>query len=119
VIWDEATFNRALGQRVRAARKRRGLTQRGFADRLQVGRTSIVLIERGDQRVPSHLLVNMSEVLGLGVVELLGISDEVLTPGATLPSVGSPAVDAWLRDTLTKRSVEGASDGESPSPAGD
>jgi transcriptional regulator with XRE-family HTH domain len=120
MISDETTYNRAFGRRVRDARKRRGLTQAKLADRVQLGRTALVMIERGEQRVPAHLLLNLAEVLDVDVVALLGV--DTTPPAATaIPTVGSPTVNAWLRDTLTPRTAraEGASDGASKSSKSD
>ena len=100
VIPDEAAFNRALGARIKEARKQSGLTQDRLARRLQLGRTAIVMIERGDQRVPAHLVVNLAEALGVGVAALLAVEEITHQRSARVPNVGSPAVNAWVRGAL-------------------
>ena len=99
---DEARFNTALGARIRAAREKivPELSQQKLADRVQVGRTSIVLIERGAQKVPAYLLVRLAQELRVDVPYLLGVSERQITPEnpSTTPFTASPTVNQWLND---------------------
>jgi transcriptional regulator with XRE-family HTH domain len=60
-----------LGQRIREARERVGLSQAKVADRLAMSRTSIVNIEAGRQHPPIHVLWEIADVLGTELALLL------------------------------------------------
>lgn len=60
-----------VGQRVRSARERAGLTQDALALRVALSRTSVTNIERGRQRVLLHTLWDIASVLGVEPVALL------------------------------------------------
>ncbi|HET7727342.1 MAG TPA: helix-turn-helix transcriptional regulator [Candidatus Limnocylindrales bacterium] len=107
VISDEAAYNRALGVRLRQARKARGLTQEKLARRLQLGRTSVVMIERGEQRVPAHVIVNLAEILQIPVTELLAVEERSVAPPSRAPEVSSPEVNAWVQGALGARQDAG------------
>lgn len=67
------TFYQQLGDRVRQSRHRRGLTQAAVGARLipPVTRASIANLELGQQRVLAHTLVQLSDVLGVPLDQLL------------------------------------------------
>ncbi len=75
---------RALGDRLRKLRERRGISQEDFADRCGLHRTAIGLLERG-QRVPRlDTLLIMGRELGVQLTEIVhGIE---LSPGIVRPS---------------------------------
>lgn len=62
-----------LGQRLRVARKARRLTQQDAADHLQVARTTIVAIEKGERRIRPLELVRLAEFYGLSVNQALRV----------------------------------------------
>jgi len=66
-------FYQQLGSAVRRRRLERGLTQGDVAARIvpAVTRASIANLELGHQRVLAHTLVQLSEILGVSVAELL------------------------------------------------
>jgi transcriptional regulator with XRE-family HTH domain len=66
-------FYRQIGVQVRRWRQERGLTQGDVAARVvpPVTRASIANLELGHQRVLAHTLVQLSEILGVPVTELL------------------------------------------------
>lgn len=53
-----------VGERIRAARTRRKMSQAQLAERLELSRASVVNIEAGRQRVPLHVLWRIAEELG-------------------------------------------------------
>ncbi len=62
---------RALGDRLRKLRERRGISQEDFADRCGLHRTAIGLLERG-QRVPRlDTLLIMGRELGVQLTEIV------------------------------------------------
>jgi transcriptional regulator with XRE-family HTH domain len=64
-----------FGERVRALRKKRGLSQEDFADLCGLDRTYIGAIERGERNVS---LVNITKIavgLGMPVRELFGVEN--------------------------------------------
>ncbi|SRR6266571_494059 len=60
-----------LGQKIRQARKARGLNQAQLGQMLSLSRTSITNIERGRQRILCHLLVEISNAVGVEARHLL------------------------------------------------
>ena len=53
-----------VGERIRSARMRQGMSQARLAERLKISRASIVNIEAGRQRTPLHVLWRLAEELG-------------------------------------------------------
>ena len=66
----EAIYTR-FGRELRRVRKQRKMTQDDLAQRVNLGRTSIVNIESGRQRVHLHTLVDLAEALEVSPTELL------------------------------------------------
>lgn len=58
-------------ERLRAARRARGLTQQEVADRIGVARTTVVAIEKGERPVRPHELIALARLYGRPVNELL------------------------------------------------
>lgn len=67
---------RLIGQRIREAREKRGLSQERLANEVALTRTSITNIEKGRQKVLVHTLFLLSEALGVSVVELITVPDK-------------------------------------------
>ncbi|BAY08196.1 helix-turn-helix domain-containing protein [Calothrix sp. NIES-2098] len=55
---------RLIGERIRCARERAGLSQAKLADKLHMSRTSVVNVEAGRQRLPLHVLWRIAEEVG-------------------------------------------------------
>lgn len=60
-----ASGNRALGVRVRAVRRRQGLTQVQLAERLGISASYLNLIEHGHRAMPAALLIELARQLHL------------------------------------------------------
>jgi len=66
----EAIYAR-FGQQLRRVRKQRKMTQAALADHVQLGRTSVVNIEKGQQRVHLHTVYALARALDVRAAELL------------------------------------------------
>ncbi len=61
----------ALGERLQAARKTRGLTQQEVADRLQIARTTLTAIEKGERLIRPDELMLLAQLYNESVNRLL------------------------------------------------
>jgi Zn-dependent peptidase ImmA (M78 family)/DNA-binding XRE family transcriptional regulator len=61
----------ALGERLQAARKARGLTQQEVADRLQMARTTLTAIEKGERLIRPDELITLAQLYQESVNRLL------------------------------------------------
>lgn len=66
-------FNRAFGRKLRVAREEAGLSQGDLAERVDLSRTSITNIEKGNQQPTLKLAVKLAEEVG---VSLSALTDE-------------------------------------------
>lgn len=66
-----------LGGRLQEARKARGLTQDAVAAAMEMARTTIVAIEKGERRLTAHELIRLAALYGLGVSRLVGRPQQV------------------------------------------
>jgi transcriptional regulator with XRE-family HTH domain len=66
----EAIYTR-FGRELRRVRRQKRMTQDDLAQRVNLGRTSIVNIESGRQRVHLHTFVDLAEALEISATELL------------------------------------------------
>ncbi len=62
---------REVGSQIRVFRQARGMSQQRLADRIGLGRTSIVNIEAGRQRIMLHDIIIFAKVLGARVSMLI------------------------------------------------
>lgn len=69
---------RELGKKLRLARERRGLTQEEAAKAIDVARTTLVAIEKGERRIRSDEIVQLAVEYGRDVTELLQEMQETL-----------------------------------------
>ena len=67
---------RRVGERVRALRAERGMTQLRLAGRAGISRPSLANIEAGRQNVGVRALCALAKALGVRVEELLTAPDE-------------------------------------------
>jgi Zn-dependent peptidase ImmA (M78 family)/DNA-binding XRE family transcriptional regulator len=68
---DHVDIDKATLERLRAARKRRGLTQESAAAQLDMARTTVVAIEKGERPLRADELVRLAELYHVPVSELL------------------------------------------------
>src|SRR5258708_20423283 len=68
---------RILGMRLQEARKSAGMTQSETADHLQMSRTTIVGIEKGERRINAHEIIQFAKFYRRSVSDLL--SQRVVT----------------------------------------
>lgn len=62
---------KTLGVRLRLAREARGWTQKAVADKLKVARTTLVAIEKGERRLQPEELMQLANLYGRRLNELL------------------------------------------------
>ena len=88
---DSEIFNkldhRQLGERLKDARKARGLTQEEVATKLGILRTTLVAIEKGDRRVTPGELIEMAKMFGRPISEFVSTrtNKEPFAPQFRLP----------------------------------
>jgi Zn-dependent peptidase ImmA (M78 family)/DNA-binding XRE family transcriptional regulator len=70
---------KALGARLQEARKARGLTQQAVADEVEMARTTLVAIEKGERRVLPQELIRFAALYGRPVSEF--VSRQAVTAG--------------------------------------
>lgn len=97
----EVELGAAIGQRLRGARRARGLTQQEVADVLGVARTTLVAIEKGERRARAGELVQLAQIYDqpLNVLLRAPRADDGLvvafraSPGAPSPALHSAVVE--------------------------
>lgn len=112
----ETDFLQAFGRTVRQLRRERGMTQAELAARLNLGRTSITNLEKGQQSPPLSMLPDIASALGVDPLRL--ISDAIrgdgnARPGALVEKVRDNDLRRWadqvIGDSLTSRSHDARS----------
>lgn len=68
----EGDLQRALGRNLRAYRQARGLSQEAFADVLEVHRTYMGGVERGERNLTLKSVERIADHLGVEPLSLLG-----------------------------------------------
>ena len=83
----ESLDPRQLGERLKDARKARGLTQEAVATKVGILRTTLVAIEKGDRRVTPGELIEMAKMFGRPVGEFVSkrTNKEPFVPQFRLP----------------------------------
>lgn len=89
-----------LGERLKNARKARGLTQEAVAKKLGILRTTLVAIEKGDRRVTPSELIEMAKMYGRPVSEFVSIrtNKEPFVPQFRLPPDQRTVTESELAD---------------------
>ena len=67
----QGAFYAEMGRRIAKFRNEHSLSQLGLARALDLSRTSVTNIEKGRQPVQAHVLVHISEILGVPLGELI------------------------------------------------
>lgn len=73
---DFNSLYRLIGERIRGAREKIGLSQAKLAKKLQMSRTSVVNIEAGRQRLPIHVLWQIADEIGTEASLLIPMQSE-------------------------------------------
>jgi len=93
-----------VGKLVRQARKRKGLTQLGLAQALDVSRTSVTNVELGRQHVQLHTLYLIADTLGVDPRDLLptlgGHGSEAPTE-VVVPSDLTEEEQEWIQNVVS------------------
>ena len=93
-----------LGRRLREARKARGLTQQEVADSLDVARTTVTALEKGERRTRPAELIEMARLYGRPVGDFVGtkepISDFSVQFRAAATNLGSPQAKEELQHAV-------------------
>jgi len=89
---------RVLGERLKDARKARGLTQEAVASRLGILRTTLVAIEKGKRRVTPGELIEMVKMFGRSLSEMVSqrSNKEPFVPQFRLPPNQTSITEAEL-----------------------
>jgi transcriptional regulator with XRE-family HTH domain len=91
---ETAQLDREIGERLRLARKARGLSQTELGAAVGITFQQMQKYERGTNRVSSSAMILFSRRLDVPVTELLGVNDNAVSP-----------VDWTLFDTPGARDV--------------
>jgi Zn-dependent peptidase ImmA (M78 family)/DNA-binding XRE family transcriptional regulator len=94
---------KVLGARLAQARKARGVTQQAVADEMEIARTTLVAIEKGERRVTPEELINLAALYGRPVSEF--VSRQVVTTGF-VPQFRAE----WLEDFRREEGLEKVGD---------
>ena len=71
VALDTNIFYKEIGRRVKKVREARKMTQAALAERLDMTRTSITNIEKGEQKILIHTMVEIAQALRISLSSLL------------------------------------------------
>lgn len=66
----------AIYPRIRELREKHGLSQRELAERLDMLQPQYFRYEQGQRDLPTELLIRLSEIYGVSVDYLLGLTDQ-------------------------------------------
>ncbi len=92
-----------IGRRLQEARKARGLTQQDVADVLEVARTTVTALEKGERRTRPDELIKMARLFGRPVGDFVVCAIRFTNGGGRL-SVDQ-GVDAAALDALSRNEV--------------
>ena len=87
----EGDLQRSFGRNLRRVREARGLSQEAFADVLDVHRTFVGGVERGERNLTLRTVERLSARIDTDPLELLGsVSDTALRAAASGSDPGGP-----------------------------
>lgn len=93
---------------VKKARERAGLSQKALADKLGITQQSVWYYENGERDIKASVLVQLSDVLGVTISYLLGLTDDPTETAVPTREQADPAL-ARLVANYTAMSAEGRS----------
>lgn len=102
---DSELFNnldyRQLGERLKEARKARGLTQEAVAKKLSLQRTTLVAIEKGERRITPGELIEMAKMYGRPVGEFVSVrlNKQPFAPQFRLPQEKRSVAESDLMES--------------------
>ena len=95
---------RGLGRRLQEARKARGLTQQDAADAIEVARTTITALEKGDRRTRPDEVIRLASLYGKRVSDLVGpkepVADFAVQFRTAADRVGSAGIQDETREAV-------------------
>ncbi len=95
---------RRLGRRLQEARKARGLTQQDAADAIEVARTTITALEKGDRRTRPDEVIRLASLYGKRVSDLVGpkepVADFAVQFRTAADRVGSAGIQEETREAI-------------------
>ena len=95
---------RGLGRRLQEARKARGLTQQDAAGVLEVARTTITALEKGDRRTRPDEIIRLASLYGKRVSDLVGpkqpVADFAVQFRMPADRVGSAGIQDETREAV-------------------
>ena len=98
----EQDFYRDVGQRVRNARKKSGMTQQSLASKVFLSRASITNLEMGRQKLMLHTLVEIASELRVAPDDLIPKPQALPTPALNqLLKHRSQSEQAWIGPALS------------------
>ncbi len=70
---EEDEFYKELGALIAKKRVEKDITQENLAfhPKVNIGRSSVANIERGQQRTPIHVLMNIADAIGVCIIDIL------------------------------------------------
>ena len=101
-------FYRLVGERITQARRRQQLTQHGLAPAVGLSRASVANIEKGRQAVALHVLVKLSQALGVPVADLIPSDRDVSASSEIKQRLSelSSTERAWAETVLGSQIME-------------
>ena len=101
-------FYRLVGERITKARRRQQLTQHGLAPAVGLSRASVANIEKGRQAVALHVLVKLSQALGVPVADLIPSDRDVSASSEIKQRLSelSSTERAWAETVLGSQTME-------------
>ncbi len=103
---DQDVLYAQVGRRIRETREKRGLTQKALATLVGLKRTSVTNIERGNQKLLLHTLVELAHALQVTPAELLGEAAASSGDQSGIDELlkGRPRIERdWIRAALDSR----------------
>jgi len=101
----QTAFYEKLGENIREARRRQSMNQEELGEKLGLSRVSVVNIETGKQRLPIHVLGDITDILKVKMSELV--------PDVKTPAENNNA-DSIAPDTMNKIIRESKDHSDSP-----